>query len=68
MQVLARSNALLIPAWLPWRSDTTLSLQDGGMTTHSTVQGESVHHQKDEVSVVSLHSDLGQMSWGEGKH
>ena len=75
-----------------------LSLQDGGMTTHSplvkvspliefimeapvkschsgdmtlsvglTIQGESVHHQEDGVPLC-LCTNLGQTSWGEGKH
>ena len=40
--------------------DTTLSIRP-------TVQGESVHCQEDGVPL-SLCSNLGQTSWGEGKH
>ena len=40
--------------------DMTLSIS-------STIQGESVHCQEDGVPL-SLCSDLGQTSWGEGKH
>ena len=40
--------------------DTTLSVRP-------TIQGESVHHQKDGVPLC-LCTNLGQMSQGEGKH
>ena len=40
--------------------DTTLSVRP-------TIQGESVHCREDGVPL-SLCSDLGQASWGEGEH
>ena len=40
--------------------DTTLSVRP-------TIQGESVHHQEDGVPLCPC-TDLGQTSWGEGKH